>query len=125
MSTIKKIQSVERRRARLLKKMLRADLMIRGALAETYRRCGKENCWCAEGKGHPYLRITWTEKGQAKTKAVRKQDLHWVARTTENYRKFRSLRSEMRKLNARLKCLLDVFEEEVIQRSKKQKEHLR
>ena len=93
--------------------------MIRGSLGETYRRCGKANCWCAkEGEGHPYLRITWTENGKPKTKAVSRKDLQQITRLTDNYRRFRNLRTEVKMLNEQLRLLLDEFEEEIIRSSK-------
>ena len=58
MSTLKQIKALEKERASVIEKMLYQKLMVPGAYKEVYCRCGKKNCWCYSGMGHPYSRIT-------------------------------------------------------------------
>ena len=98
--------------------------MIPGAFKEVYRRCGKENCWCHEGGGHSLRRITWSEQGASKSKAIPEQDVDWIESATSNYRRFRGKRRQILKLDKALKALLDVHEKEVVKKSRLLREYL-
>ena len=124
MTSAKKLIQVGAMHQRLVKDLLQARLMIRGTFAETFRKCGKPTCWCAHAEGHPYLRITWTEKAQAKTKAIKKEDVAWAQRATDNYRKFRKCRKQLREVQKQINELLNLLEEEIIKQSKQEIDYL-
>ena len=56
---------------RLLRELLRGRPHLRGSFHQVYTRCGKPNCWCAKAdKGHPHVRLTWSEAGNFVTRKV-------------------------------------------------------
>ena len=124
MSTIKKIKKLEQERSALVNELLKEQIMVRGTFGEVYRKCGKPTCWCVKGEGHPYIRISWSENAQSKTKAIPKKDATWIKKVTENYRNFRKLRHNLVILDKKFKSLLDQFENEMIKKSKKRKNYL-
>jgi mRNA-degrading endonuclease RelE of RelBE toxin-antitoxin system len=67
MSTLKEIRKLEEKRSQALDNILSIKLMVPGSYNEVYCRCGKSNCWCSSGKGHPFRRITFSEDGKPKT----------------------------------------------------------
>jgi hypothetical protein len=122
---ISHLNSLERKRAALLQRMLEMALIIPGAYKVVHRKCGKPNCWCqTEGKGHPLKRITWTEKGIARSKAVADEDIEWVLLATENYRLFRLAYSELQDVQNQIQETLDKIEWEKIEKTRKEKKWL-
>ena len=124
MSSRESIKQLQKRRNRLIREMLALDLMIPGAFKEVYRKCGKENCWCHDGGGHSLRRITWTEQGVSRSKAIPEQDVVWIESATSNYRKFRNKRRQILELDKNLKAVLDAHEKEVVKKSRLLREYL-
>jgi len=121
MSTLKQIKALEKERARVLEKILSAKLMIPGAYKKVYCRCGKKNCWCYSGKGHPYRRITWYEEGKSKTKSINEKNIVWIKQVTQNYRDFKKDQKKIREYEERLKALLDKYLKEIIVKTRMKK----
>ena len=46
MSILSKIKELEKRRSKLIKKIIKVKLMLRGKFGEITRKCGKQNCHC-------------------------------------------------------------------------------
>jgi hypothetical protein len=124
MSTPEKMKQLQKRRDQLLRELFAVHLMIPGSFNEVYRRCGKPNCWCHDQVGHPLKRITWSEKGGVRSKAIPEQDVEWVEKATSNYREFRSKRREILELEKDLKAILDEYEEEVVRKSRMMRDYL-
>ncbi len=124
MSTLDRIQQLQKRRSQLLKEILAFRLMIPGAFKKVYRKCGKHNCWCHDQPGHLLRRITWSEQGVSRSKAIPEQDVDWIQSATRNYREFRSKRRELLQLDKALKALLDAQEKEVVEKSRQLKDYL-
>lgn len=61
---------------------------------------------------------------QSKTKAIPKKDVDWIKKTTESYRKFRKTRQKIRELDNQFRVLLDKFENEMIEKTKKLRNYL-
>ena len=121
MSTRKRIQSAEHRLARLIGVSLATEFMVRGTFGQVYRRCGKPTCWCAEGEGHLSNRITWTEDGKSRTKAIPAEDIAWIKSMTRNYKAFRKARQNIRELAARLSNLIDELEREIVEKTNRKR----
>ena len=115
--------ALEKRRARLVVHLVQTAVMIRGSFYETFRKCGKQNCWCAEERGHPSCRVTWTENGQSKTKAVPADDISWTESMTENYRAFREVRQKLRAAERKLNTLLNHWEEELDKKTRRKRDY--
>jgi len=130
----KKIKTLEKLISQVLEEMLRIKTMLPGSYNKVYCRCGKKNCWCyAKGKGkskskdkaaHPFRRITWTEKGVYKTKAIPEKDVDWIKKVTENYRKFRKKRKEIQKLEENIRRLLEEYRKNIVKKTRKLREYL-
>ena len=117
MSTIKQLQALEKRRAVLIERLCQAQAMIKGSFSTSYRRCGQANCRCAEGKGHPMNRISYTDQGKSRTKLVRAEDIEWAKQMTEFYKRFRKDRQALRQLEKKLNLAIDQLETKTITRT--------
>jgi len=123
MSILKQIKALEKKRAYALDKILSAKLMAPGSYRQVYCRCGKKNCWCYSGKGHPYSRITYSEGGISKTKSIHESNIGWIKKVTKNYRDFKESQKRIREYDARLFELLDRYLKEIIEETRKKKEY--
>jgi hypothetical protein len=123
MSTLNKIRKLEEKRAGVLDKILSIKLMVPGSYNKVYCKCGKKNCWCHSGKGHPFRRITFSEEGKPKTKSVREENVEWIKKVTQNYRKFREGQKKIRQYEKQLEVLLDRYLKEIIVKTRMKKEY--
>jgi len=85
---------LEQRRAELYEQLADIGDFRRGSVSETYRRCGKANCACAD-RSHPGHgpRYMWTRSLHGKTEGrqvAAGAELDKVAREVANYRAFMS-----------------------------------
>ena len=123
MSTLKQIKALEKKRDMVLGRMLSARSMVPGAYKKVYCRCGKKNCWCYSGRGHPYRRITWYENGKSKTKSINEKNIGWIKQVTQNYRDFKKDQKKIREYEERLKKLLDMYLKEIIVKTRMKKRY--
>ncbi len=98
--------------------------MLPGAYREVYCKCGKPNCWCHKKGGHLFRRITWSENGRSKTKAIPEEDLSWIKELTENYKVFQKKRRQIKELEGILKELLGEHAKAVIKKSRRLRDYL-
>ena len=120
MSTFKKLKKIEKQRSLLLSDLQLIGHMIRGTYVETHRKCGKATCWCAkESKGHPSYQISWTKDAKSRSKAIPSEDILWIKEMTSNYRKWRTTRANIRKLEDELRVLIDKLENDIIKKTEK------
>jgi hypothetical protein len=125
MSSKKKIRNAEKRRQSIISVLLDASSILRGSYALVHTKCGRSNCWCnQEKKGHPHSRITWSEEGQGVTRKVPSKDIDWIQEVTGNYKDFRRLRRELLQLEDQIKRLLDVYESELVMKTRKGRTYL-
>lgn len=120
----KNLRGLEKQRKQILYELLDLKNLVRGSLATVYTKCGKDNCRCKKGKGHPHSRISWSEKSQGYTRKVPKNEIVWCLETTENYRTFRSLRHQLKILEAHTKNMLDDLENILVDGTRKNKSFL-
>lgn len=119
MSTLNKIKVLEQKRNQLINEILEIHLIIPGSYKVVYCKCGKDNCWCKNAAGHPFRRITWSENGFSKTKAIPEKDVDWIKEVTENYRIFKNKCKELQKIEKNIKKLLEKYIREVILKTRK------
>ncbi len=118
MSTFNQYKKLKTEKSGLIKELKAIKRMIRGTYVETHRKCGKPTCRCArEIEGHPSYQISWTKDGRSRSKAIPKDDIPWIKEMTDNYKKWRSLRSNIRKLADEERTLFDLEEEKIIQKT--------
>ena len=120
----KKIRELEQRRQRILKELLEFDEMLRGSAAMVYTKCGRSNCWCKDGKGHPHTRITWSEKSKGYTRKIPEEELPWIKRVTDRYSRFQSLLRGLKKLEGQSRKLQKDLAELLITETRKTKDYL-
>ncbi len=124
MSTPSKIQKLEKRRERLIGELLKTQAMIRGSFGTVHRKCGAPNCWCAQGSGHPLDRINYSQDGRSRTKAVKAQDVEWAREMTENYKRFRKIRQELRTLEKQINQAIEELEAKIVDRTARQRNYV-
>lgn len=54
------------------------EVMIRGSLWVKRRRCGKDNCRCAQGDLHESPALTYRVEGRSQTIVLADSDVAWV-----------------------------------------------
>ena len=125
MSSKTRIQQLERQRQTLIEALLHTPPMIRGSFGTVYRKCGKPNCWCAQGTGHPLTRITWTQKARSRTQVIPAEDVAWIETMTHNYKRFRKNRQALRALERQINTVVDELEAKIVAVTKRQKAYLK
>ena len=115
-----KLLALRRRGYDLLDQLLQRQPLLRGSFTQVYTRCGKSNCWCARSaKGHPQVRLIWSESGQLTTRKVSPQAADQVRELTGNYRQFRSMRRKLLILQEQMRDLLDQYEQSLIAKAQR------
>ncbi len=121
MSSKTRIKKLERQRQALIQDLLNTKQMIRGSFGTAYRKCGKPNCWCAQGTGHPIKRITWTEKARSRTQSIPAKDVAWIETMTNHYKRFRKNRQALRALERQINTVVDELAAKIVAVTKQQK----
>lgn len=90
-----------------LKKMLlsslpQADQIIRGSLITRSIKCGKPNCHCATGDGHPSLYLSSFYHGKTHMDYVPAIWEPWIRKSIENHEVLQNLLSQLTELNLEL-----------------------
>jgi hypothetical protein len=98
MSSKNYIKEYEIERSRLLEELQQIKYMLSGSFNKVYRKCGKKNCRCQSGEGHPMYRIVWLEQGRSKTKSIPEKDIDWILQMSNNYKRYRRIRKKLLEL---------------------------
>jgi hypothetical protein len=97
---------MESQRARLLQQLAQSGDMRRGSINEVYRRCGKDNCACAQ-PGHPghgpFYAYTTKVNGKTKTLQLRPgAHLSKIEREVTEYKRFRTTSDRVIEVNEQI-----------------------
>lgn len=115
-----KIALLLQRYGDLLQELLRTRSMLRGSFTRVSTRCGKPNCWCAQGpQAHTHCRLTWSQDGGLITRKVPSEAIEQIQELTGNYRKFRSNRRKLLTVEQKIRIALDTFEDALIRQTSK------
>jgi hypothetical protein len=120
------LAELEARRRRLFQEMEELGDFRPGMISTNYRRCGKQNCACAQpghaGHGPQYLWNT-TQNNRSRSQVIRLgPELQKVEREVANYRRFGELCSELVAVNeqlCRLRPVAEIKDERELGRLKK------
>src|ERR1700730_11487570 len=97
--------ALRKRRHRLVGGLPPLEQILRGSLIETYKRCGRPNCHCVDGPGHPpkqYLPTT-SQPGEPQRLAYVPNASHdQVAEFLGNFRELQQMLNEICAINAEL-----------------------
>lgn len=123
---LKKIHSRESLRQKIISDLFEIREMINGYFHHLKVRCGDQYCWCmkTEGAGHPHQRIQWKINGKKITRAVPKEDIVLISNLSDNFKKFKSLKQELVKLEKEVRKFLDDYEMSLIKKSQKLRPYL-
>jgi hypothetical protein len=61
---------LRKRKYALVRRFSIPESVMGGCLSKTHRRCGKPNCHCAEGRGHPRWSVTFSNRGERRVERV-------------------------------------------------------
>jgi hypothetical protein len=76
-----------------------------GSLALTHRRCGKPNCRCADGEGHPVWSLTFRVGGKKRVERIPDEWVEQIRPLVEQGREFKDAVTEVFAANAQLLAL--------------------
>lgn len=76
-----------------------------GSLALSHRRCGKTNCHCAQGEGHPVWSLTFMANGKKRVEHVPEEWVEQIRPLVEQGREFKDAVAELFAANAQLLAL--------------------
>ena len=117
---------LERRRQQLYQQLTALGDFRPGMISVNYRKCGKQNCVCAQpghaGHGPQYLWNT-TQQGKSRAQNLRLgPELEKVEQEVTNYRRFVDLCGELVKVNeqlCRLRPVPEISDEQELVQLKK------
>lgn len=96
---------LKRRKRHLLAQLgIPADALP-GSLVLTHRRCGKANCHCAQGAGHPLYLLTFMVDGKKRVESIPADWMDAVRPAVEAGRTFKDAVAELFAINAQLLVL--------------------
>ena len=102
----KPLKQLEAERAALLRQLAAAGDMRRGSINEVYRRCGKDNCACANRPhpGHgPYYAYTTKVDGKTHTLQLRPGPrLATLEQEVAEYKRFRATSDQVIAVNEQI-----------------------
>ena len=79
---------LRQRKYELVRRFSLPEGLVGGSLSETHRRCGRSNCHCAQGQGHPLWSITFSRHGQRRVERVPSEwlaEIEQAARQSQAY----------------------------------------
>ena len=86
---------LEAKMSRLSRQMRQLGPLLKGSLIDRKIPCGKPNCRCRNGEGHPGLYLTYSLEGKTKTVYIPKKMAPRVRKWAQNYARFKALLEEM------------------------------
>ena len=95
------VQTLAQRTTALRAELLRDEEFVVGTVSEVRARCGKPGCQCAQGGGHPQMRLLYAEGGRRRCKLIRQADWDRMRRAGARYRHLRATLRTLATLHAR------------------------
>jgi hypothetical protein len=85
--------------------------MIKGTVYEQRRKCGKTNCYCADGEPHRSMMLSRSDQGRTKLMTIPSGHLKDFQVLTERYQRFRRARARLGQIYKAMVKLIDQLEE--------------
>lgn len=103
-SSLKSLSSdqLRNRRQQLLASLPAFDRLLRGSLITRNVKCGKPNCRCALGEGHPSLYLSTLHEGKTRLDYVPATWEPWVRERLANYHLAQEIIVELAEINLEL-----------------------
>ena len=96
---------LRQRKHALTRKFHLPEELLPGSLSLSHRRCGKSNCHCASGKGHPVWLLTFCFRGKKRVERIPDEWVEEVKERVDGGRELKDALSEVLAANAELLAL--------------------
>lgn len=96
---------IRRRKYQLIRRYRIPEDILPGSLSRHRTRCGKPNCRCAQGEGHPVWSLTYAAGGRKYVQHIPKRLVDEVRRRVEAGREYEAAVREVMAANAHLLVL--------------------
>ena len=112
---IRTISKLNEQRTKHIFSLVHGKSLIRGLSHEVYRRCGKKNCKCSEGKLHgPYPALSINTRGKKRVVMIKRSDAPVVLKEAKRYHYFQKALAGIRTANREIDMLLGLLKEKTI-----------
>ena len=96
---------LRQRKYELLRKFRIPENALPGSLSLTHRKCGKPNCRCASGEGHPQWSLTFMVDGKKRVEAIPAAWVEEIRPLVVQGREYKDAVAEVFAVNAQLLAL--------------------
>ena len=96
---------IRQRKFELIRRFQFPEDLLPGSLSQQHLRCGKPNCHCAEGEGHPVWSLTFMADGKKHVQHIPKHLVDEVRNRVEAGREYQDALREVLAANAHLLVL--------------------
>jgi hypothetical protein len=100
-----KAAQIRQRKFELIKRYQFPEDLIPGSLSRQQLRCGKSNCHCAEGEGHPVWTLTFRANGKKHVQHIPNHLVEEVQKRVKAGREYQDALKEVMAANAHLLVL--------------------
>ncbi len=104
------IHELQREHARLVQRMLKSRRMVKGSVIILARRCGKPGCKCNRGEKHKSKYLSISDGGKTRMIYLKPGMEMEVGEAAERYRRFRSARARLVKIQKEVLNLFNQLE---------------
>jgi len=96
---------LRQRKHELVRQFAVPEDLLPGSLSLTHRRCGKPNCWCVSGRGHPLWSLTFMVNGKKRVERIPDSWVQEVQQLVDAGREYKNAVAEVFAANAQLLAL--------------------
>lgn len=96
---------LRQRKFEIVRRLGIPENLLPGSLALTHRRCGKPNCRCATGKGHPMWSLTFMVDGKKRVERIPDEWVDELRPLVQAGREFKDAMAQVFAANAQLLAL--------------------
>lgn len=96
---------IRQRKFELVRRFQIPEDLLPGSLSLQYHRCGRPNCHCAEGEGHPKWSLTFMADGKKQVQYIPKHLVDEVQQKVAAGREYQDAVREVLASNAKLLVL--------------------
>lgn len=96
---------IRQRKFELMRQFQIPDDLLPGSLVLQYNRCGRPNCHCAEGEGHPKWSLTYMADGKKHVQYIPPHLVEEVRQKVRAGRQYQDAVREVLAANAKLLAL--------------------
>ena len=100
-----KAAKLRQRKFELLRRFHLPEGLLPGSLSLSHRRCGKSNCHCASGTGHPIWLLTFSFRGKKRVERIPDEWVEEVKEMVDGGRELKDAMAEVLAANAELLAL--------------------